>query len=166
AAGAGTRKERQCRLAQCAGGASRRPRERAHRIQRARKAGGRIGKRGRGAEPGIGAGAAGRARSRGGQSRAHQRNRGGACGGRNLESQLAQETANGRALSVDHSTSADKRIVELQSEGALMREKLLLLENGQALAANGARSDAGRGVALVASPHRKRERLDRRAGAA
>src|SRR5262249_7397224 len=53
----------------------------------------------------------------------------------NLESQLAQETANGRALSeanqilVDHSTSADKRIVELQSEGALMREKLLLLEN-------------------------------------
>src|SRR5262245_12531150 len=53
----------------------------------------------------------------------------------NLESQLAQETANGRALSeanqilVDHSTSADKRIVELQSEGALIREKLLLLEN-------------------------------------
>src|SRR5215510_14609625 len=49
--------------------------------------------------------------------------------GANLESQLAQETANGRALSeanqilVDHSTSADKRIVELQSEGALMREK-------------------------------------------
>src|SRR5262249_46632520 len=90
----------------------------------------------------------------------------------NLESQLAQKTANGRALSeanqilVDHANSADKRIVELQSEGALMREKLLLLENGQALAANGARSDAGRGVALVASPHRKRERLDRRAGAA
>jgi len=53
----------------------------------------------------------------------------------NLESQLAQETANGRALSeanqilVDHANSADKRIVELQSEGALMREKLLLLEN-------------------------------------
>jgi chromosome segregation ATPase len=53
----------------------------------------------------------------------------------NLESQLAQETANGRALSeanqilVDHADSADKRIVELQSEGALMREKLLLLEN-------------------------------------
>src|SRR5215831_3305088 len=53
----------------------------------------------------------------------------------NLESQLAQETANGRALSeanqilVDHANSADKRIVELQSESALMREKLLLLEN-------------------------------------
>lgn len=53
----------------------------------------------------------------------------------NIESQLAQETANGRALSeanqilVDHANSADKRIVELQSEGALMREKLLLLEN-------------------------------------
>src|SRR5262249_8878045 len=46
-----------------------------------------------------------------------------------------QETANGRALSeanqilVDHANSADKRIVELQSEGALIREKLLLLEN-------------------------------------
>jgi chromosome segregation ATPase len=56
----------------------------------------------------------------------------------NLESQLAQETANGRALSeanqilVDHANSADKRIVELQSEGALMREKLLLLENASA----------------------------------
>src|SRR5262249_12415797 len=53
----------------------------------------------------------------------------------NLESQLAHETANGRALSeanqilVDHANSADKRIVELQSEGALIREKLLLLEN-------------------------------------
>src|SRR5262245_48407713 len=53
----------------------------------------------------------------------------------NLESQLAQEAANSRALSeanqilVDHANSADKRIVELQSEGALMREKLLLLEN-------------------------------------
>jgi len=53
----------------------------------------------------------------------------------NIESQLAQETANGRALSeanqilVDHANSADKRIVELQSEGALTREKLLLLEN-------------------------------------
>jgi len=53
----------------------------------------------------------------------------------NLESQWAQEAANGRALSeanqilVDHANSADKRIVELQSEGALMREKLLLLEN-------------------------------------
>src|SRR5262245_60865037 len=53
----------------------------------------------------------------------------------NLESQLAQETANGRALSeanqilVDHANGADKRIVELQSEGALIREKLLLLEN-------------------------------------
>src|SRR5215510_1924585 len=45
------------------------------------------------------------------------------------------ETANGRALSeanqilVDHANGADKRIVELQSEGALIREKLLLLEN-------------------------------------
>src|SRR5262249_32527328 len=53
----------------------------------------------------------------------------------NLESQLAQETAQGRALSeanqilVDHANATDKRIVELQSEGALMREKLLLLEN-------------------------------------
>src|SRR6516162_9439850 len=53
----------------------------------------------------------------------------------NLESQLAQETANGRALSeanqilIDHANSADKRIVELQSEGAFIREKLLLLEN-------------------------------------
>ena len=53
----------------------------------------------------------------------------------NLESQLAQETANGQALSeanqilVDHANSADKRIVELQSEGALTQETLLLLEN-------------------------------------
>jgi chromosome segregation ATPase len=48
---------------------------------------------------------------------------------------LAQVTAQGRALSeanqilVDHANVTDKRIVELQSEGALMREKLLLLEN-------------------------------------
>jgi crescentin len=53
----------------------------------------------------------------------------------NIDSQLAQETAHGRALSeanqilVDHASSADKRIVELQSEGALMREKLVSLEN-------------------------------------
>jgi chromosome segregation ATPase len=53
----------------------------------------------------------------------------------NLKSQLAQWAAHGRPLSeanqilVDHANSADKRIVELQSEGALMREKLLLLEN-------------------------------------
>ncbi len=53
----------------------------------------------------------------------------------NLESQLAQEAANGRALSeanqilVDHANSADKRIVELQSDSAQAREKLLLLEN-------------------------------------
>jgi chromosome segregation ATPase len=53
----------------------------------------------------------------------------------NLESQLAQETANGRALSeanqilVDHANSADKRIVELQSDAAQAREKLLLVEN-------------------------------------
>jgi len=53
----------------------------------------------------------------------------------NLESQLAQEAANGRALGeanqilVDHANSADKRIVELQSDTAQTREKLLLLEN-------------------------------------
>src|SRR5438094_1826045 len=53
----------------------------------------------------------------------------------NLESQLAQEAANGRALGeanqilVDHASSADKRIVELQAETAQTREKLLLLEN-------------------------------------
>src|SRR5947208_6433293 len=53
----------------------------------------------------------------------------------NLESQLAQEAANARALGeanqilVDHASSADKRIVELQSETAQTREKLLLLEN-------------------------------------
>src|SRR5262245_42050990 len=76
----------------------------------------------------------------------------------NLESQLAQKTANGRALSeanqilVDHANSADKRIVELQSEGALMREKLLLLENDKRSLPNGARSDAGGNVALVVSP--------------
>jgi chromosome segregation ATPase len=52
----------------------------------------------------------------------------------NLESQLAQETANARSLGeanqilVDHSDSADKRIVELQADGALTREKLSLLE--------------------------------------
>ena len=53
----------------------------------------------------------------------------------NLESQLVQETANGRALGeanqilVDHANSADKRIVELQGDGALAHEKLALLEN-------------------------------------
>jgi crescentin len=53
----------------------------------------------------------------------------------NLQSQLVQEAANGRALSeanqilLDHSNAADKRIVELQADGALTREKLLLLEN-------------------------------------
>src|SRR6266536_1648108 len=53
----------------------------------------------------------------------------------NLESQLAQEAANARALSeanqilVDHANSADKRIVELQSDAAQAREKLLLVEN-------------------------------------
>lgn len=53
----------------------------------------------------------------------------------NLESQLAQEAANGRALSeanqilLDHANAADKRIVELQSDGAQAREKLLLVEN-------------------------------------
>src|SRR5262245_61991205 len=46
----------------------------------------------------------------------------------NLESQLAQEAANGRALGeanqilVDHAGSADKRIVELQAETAQTRE--------------------------------------------
>ena len=53
----------------------------------------------------------------------------------NLESQLAQEAANGRALSeanqilIEHANAADKRIVELQSDTAQTREKLLLLEN-------------------------------------
>src|SRR5947207_5578759 len=53
----------------------------------------------------------------------------------NLESQLAQEAANARALSeanqilVDHANSADKRIVELQSDAAQAREELLLVEN-------------------------------------
>src|SRR5215471_9734690 len=53
----------------------------------------------------------------------------------NLKRQLAQGATPGRPLSeanqilVDHANSADKPIVELQSEGALMREKLLLLEN-------------------------------------
>ena len=52
-----------------------------------------------------------------------------------LESQLVQETANGRALGeanqilADHGNNADMRIVELQGECALTREKLLLLEN-------------------------------------
>jgi crescentin len=52
----------------------------------------------------------------------------------NLESQLAHETANARSLGeanqilVDHANSADKRIVELQGESALAREKLSLLE--------------------------------------
>src|SRR5262249_16757334 len=135
AAGAGTRKERQRGLAQCAGGASRRPRERAQRIQRARKAGG-------GMESG--------GEELGRELTLAQQAVRGLEGGKteltgemvavraevaNLESQLAQETANGRALSeanqilVDHANSADKRIVELQSEGALIREKLLLLEN-------------------------------------
>jgi crescentin len=51
-----------------------------------------------------------------------------------LESQLAQETANARSLGeanqilVDHADSADKRIIELQADGALTREKLSLLE--------------------------------------
>ncbi len=52
----------------------------------------------------------------------------------NLGSQLAQETVNARSVGeanrilVDHADSADKRIVELQAEGALTREKLSLLE--------------------------------------
>jgi crescentin len=52
----------------------------------------------------------------------------------NLESHLAQEAANARSLGeanqilVDHADIADKRIVELQAEGALTREKLSLLE--------------------------------------
>ena len=47
----------------------------------------------------------------------------------NLESQLAQEAANARALGeanqilVDHATSADKRIVELQAETAQTRRQ-------------------------------------------
>jgi crescentin len=53
----------------------------------------------------------------------------------NLTSQLAQESANGRALAqanqilADHGSAADKRIVELQGEGGLVREKALLLED-------------------------------------
>jgi crescentin len=52
----------------------------------------------------------------------------------NLESQLAQETANARALGeanqifADHADSTDKRIVELQADCTLTREKLSLLE--------------------------------------
>jgi crescentin len=52
----------------------------------------------------------------------------------NLESQLAQETADARALGqanqllVDHANSADKRIVELQADCTLTREKLSLME--------------------------------------
>jgi chromosome segregation ATPase len=51
-----------------------------------------------------------------------------------LDSQLAQETANGRALGeanqilADHGSSADRRIVELQGDCSLARENLLLLE--------------------------------------
>ena len=53
----------------------------------------------------------------------------------NLTSQLAQESANGRALAqanqilADHGSAADKRIVELQGEGGLAREQALLLED-------------------------------------
>ena len=52
----------------------------------------------------------------------------------NLESHLAHETANARSLGeanqilVDHADSADKRIVELQADSVLTREKLSLLE--------------------------------------
>jgi crescentin len=52
----------------------------------------------------------------------------------NLESQLAQESADARALGqanqllVDHANSADKRIVELQADCTLTREKLSLME--------------------------------------
>lgn len=52
----------------------------------------------------------------------------------NLRNQLAQETASARGLRkandilVDHANGADKRIVELQADGALMREKLSLIE--------------------------------------
>jgi crescentin len=52
-----------------------------------------------------------------------------------LDSQLAQETANGRALGeanqilADHGSNADRRIVELQGDCSLARENLLLLEN-------------------------------------
>jgi chromosome segregation ATPase len=53
----------------------------------------------------------------------------------NLKSQLAHGAAHSGPLSeanqilVDHANSANKRIVELQSEGALMRQKLVSLEN-------------------------------------
>ncbi|HEY7661540.1 MAG TPA: hypothetical protein VH934_00310 [Xanthobacteraceae bacterium] len=51
-----------------------------------------------------------------------------------LETHLAHETANARSLGeanqilVDHADSADKRIVELQADTALSRERLSLLE--------------------------------------
>ena len=53
----------------------------------------------------------------------------------NLKSQLAHGAAHSGPLSeanqilVDHANSANKRIVELQSEGALIRQKLVSLEN-------------------------------------
>ena len=52
-----------------------------------------------------------------------------------LERQLGQEIANGRMLSdenhslSEHGAAADKRIVDLEAEGALSRERLVLLEN-------------------------------------
>ena len=52
-----------------------------------------------------------------------------------LERQLAQEIANGRMLSdenhtlSEHASGADKRIVELEAETSLSRERLVLLEN-------------------------------------
>jgi crescentin len=52
-----------------------------------------------------------------------------------LERQLAQELANGRMLSdenhslAEHGNAVDKRIVELEGELALARERLVLLEN-------------------------------------
>lgn len=52
-----------------------------------------------------------------------------------LERQLAQEVANGRMLGdenhalAEHGSAADKRIVELEAETALSRERLVLLEN-------------------------------------
>jgi crescentin len=102
-------------------------------MPRLRKKGGGIRERQPDAAPGIGAGATGRALARERQGRAHER----ACDCTsiaNLESELAQETANARSLGeanqilVDHADSTDKRIVELQADGALTREKLSLLE--------------------------------------
>ena len=80
----------------------------------------------------------------------------------NLESQLAQEAANGRALSeanqilIEHANAADKRIVELQSDTAQTREKLLLLENDK----RSLQTALDQTLAETSRPYGERERLD------